>query len=245
MPLEHPDLCGHIDAEAALLLGLLDAGGPDALRRPVPSCPEWSVRDLVEHLGTVHRWAAAIVCSPDGRPAPEPERDYAEGGLGPWFAEGAGALTQVLRGADPAAPCWTLARPHTIGFWSRRQAHETAVHRVDLADALGAEAPLDPVLAVDGVDEAVRTFFPRQVRLGREQPLADALAVVESSSGRRWLLAGDGSGPDEMTADATVTGSAADLLLLLWRRRSLDDLSATVVGDEAAARRVLGANLTP
>lgn len=245
MPVEHADLCAHIDAEAAEVLRLLAVGGPDCLDAPVPSCPDWSVRDLVEHLGTVHRWVTDIVRSPDGRPAPEPESDYAEGGIAPWFADGAAALARVLRAADPAAPCWTLARPHAIGFWSRRQAHETMVHRVDLADALGADAPLTPALAEDGVDEAVRTFFPRQVRLGREQPLADALAVVESSSGRRWLLSGDGSGPDDTVADATVTGPATDLLLLLWRRRSLADTDVSVTGDPDAARRVLAARITP
>src|SRR5664279_2456909 len=28
---------------------------------PVPTCPQWSVRDLVEHTGGVHRWAATVV----------------------------------------------------------------------------------------------------------------------------------------------------------------------------------------
>ncbi len=245
MALEHLDLCQHIDAEAAAARRLLETDGAERLTLPVPSCPGWSVTDLVEHLGTVHRWAAGIVSARDRKPVAQPEPAYDEGGLAPWFADGAAALTAALRATEPADSCWTLARPHTVGFWSRRQAHETMVHRVDLADALGAAAPLDPVLAADGVDEAAVMFFPRQVRLGREQPLTDALALVDGTTGRRWLLAGDGTRPPDVPVDATVTAPAPDLLLLLWRRRSIDDTSAVVDGDAEAARRVLSAHLTP
>jgi uncharacterized protein (TIGR03083 family) len=203
------------------------------------------VRDLVEHLGCVHRWAAGIVRTRERAEGDGPAAVYDDGGLAPWFAEGAAALTATLLATDPTDSCWTLARPHTVGFWSRRQAHETTVHRVDLADALGAAAPLDPALAADGVDEAVTMFFPRQVRLGREQPLSDSLALVDEATGRRWLLAGDGTGAQDETVDASLTAPAADLLLLIWRRRSIDDTSATVSGDAGAVRRVLSADLTP
>ncbi|GLY15791.1 hypothetical protein Kisp01_28060 [Kineosporia sp. NBRC 101677] len=48
---------------------LLERSDQEAL---VPSCPGWTLRNLAEHLGEVHQWAAhAIVagnpgCEPDG-----------------------------------------------------------------------------------------------------------------------------------------------------------------------------------
>ena len=52
------EIATHIDAlrtQGELMALAAGAGaGPDD---PVPSCPEWTVRDLVRHLGGVHRWA--------------------------------------------------------------------------------------------------------------------------------------------------------------------------------------------
>ncbi|HEX4812030.1 MAG TPA: maleylpyruvate isomerase N-terminal domain-containing protein, partial [Nonomuraea sp.] len=79
----------------------------------VPSCPGWSVADLVVHLGSVHRGVTAIVrdrltVPPDpgdrsiaalpadltGWPRPEeaPNLGPIPDGLLGWFAEGAAAL---------------------------------------------------------------------------------------------------------------------------------------------------------
>jgi hypothetical protein len=41
----------------------------------------------------------------------------------------------------------------TVGFWARRMALETVVHRVDAEQARGAVAPVDAALATDGIDE--------------------------------------------------------------------------------------------
>ena len=234
---DHAELCRLIDAEAAEVARLLATADLDAA---VPSCPGWAVRDLVGHLGDVHRWATEVVRTRADSDLPPPP--YDDSTLAPWFAGGALALTDALRAAEPGDACWTFAPPHSVAFWSRRQLQETMVHRWDLANALSAPAPLDPRLASDGVDEAVTMLFPRQVRLGRQAPLSDTLALVDEVDGRRWLMTGDGTGSD-VPADATVTASAPDLLLLVWRRRPLDGLA--VDGDEAAARRVLAARLTP
>ena len=45
-------------AEGELLAGTAERAGFDA---PVPACPGWRVRDLLKHLGYVHRWAAGYV----------------------------------------------------------------------------------------------------------------------------------------------------------------------------------------
>jgi hypothetical protein len=93
-------------------------------------------------------------------------------------------------------------------------------------------------------------FFPRQVRLGRTPPLEHALALEATGAGdpARWVLTGDGTGPacaSDAEAEATITGAAEPLLLLLWGRTSLADPRLVVSGNEVAARAVLDATLTP
>ncbi len=234
-----PPALEHLDAAVAAFTAALqgDAG------RAVPGCPGWDVAALAGHLGGVHRWARAAIV--DGRPAPMDEagpddpRD-----LVAWFAEGAAALTATLRAADPAAPCWTFGpHPRTASFWQRRMPHETALHAWDAHAALGADLPLDRDLALDGVDEVVTMFVPRQVRLGRLAPPPYALEL-------RAADAPHGAGPwrvfgDERAPDAVVSAPAATLLLLLWKRVPLDSDGVTVEGDGNAARVVLGGPLTP
>jgi uncharacterized protein (TIGR03083 family) len=211
---------------------------------PVSHCPGWRVRDLVGHLGGVHRWVIEIVRSGDHSTEADPPGDD---DLPAWFDEGAETLVRTLRAADPARPCWTLAPPNNVGFWSRRQAQETMVHRWDLASALGAPAEIEPTLAADGIDEAVGGLFPRQVRLQRMAPLTDVVAVVDTGSRRRWVLAGDGtsSAAADSAVDATVSADAATLLLVLWKRAAITDGRVHIEGDLAAARRVLDGPLTP
>jgi uncharacterized protein (TIGR03083 family) len=215
-----------------------------SLDQAVSHCPGWRVRDLVGHLGGVHRWATEIVRSGDhSTDADRPSDDD----LPAWFDEGAEILVRTLRAADPARPCWTLAPPNNVGFWSRRQAQETMVHRWDLATALGRPAEIAPSLAADGIDEAVGVLFPRQVRLRRMPPLTDVVAVVDTDSGRRWILAGDGtsSAGAGAVADATVSGDATTLLLVLWKRAATTDGHVHIEGNLDAARRVLDCPLTP
>jgi uncharacterized protein (TIGR03083 family) len=239
--LTHLDFVDALREEAGQVNAAL--GGAD-LAAPVPSCPGWQVRELVGHLGGVHRWVTEIVRTGENGDLPGPPADE---DLAPWFAEGAETLVQTLAVADPARACWTLARPRDVGFWSRRQAQETMIHRWDLARSLGQRADLDPELAIDGIDEVVTMFVPRQVRLARQVPLTDAVAIVERGSGRRWVLAGGGTTSDQKgtAVDATLSGDAAELLLLLWKRADLAATAVHVDGDSSAAQRVLSARLTP
>jgi uncharacterized protein (TIGR03083 family) len=204
------------------------------LHAAVPDCPGWTLTDLAHHLGGVHRWAWTAVV--EGRPGPETaDAPTDRAALVGWFRDGAAALLDTLGATGPTTPCWTFGpRPHVAAFWFRRQAHETVLHARDA----GAAGPLDPALAVDGVDEVVTMFFPRQRRLGRTAPLPAALGLT-STEGGRWVLGRDGD------PDATVSGPAEALLLLLWHRIGLDDPRLAVSGSRAAADAVLAAALTP
>jgi uncharacterized protein (TIGR03083 family) len=208
----------------------------------VPDCERWDVVDLAGHLGGVHRWARDAVIT--GAPGDEPVGPRQRGELVPWFEEGAAQLLDTLRSTDPGAACWTFGpKPRTASFWVRRQAHETAMHLRDLRRALLIDVPLDPAFAADGVDEVVSVFFPRQVRLERTAPLAAGVRLVAADvPGASWVIAGDGTDPDAAYA-ATLTGSAEDLLLVLWGRGG-GEMPSTE-GDSAVVVPFLLATLTP
>jgi uncharacterized protein (TIGR03083 family) len=208
---------------------------------PVPACPGWGLADLGRHLGSVHRWAReAVLTGHAGVEPPGPEDREA---LVAWLAEGAAALVATLRDTDPQAPTWTFGPPpHRVAFWGRRQAHETAMHLVDAQQSAGLPVRMDAHLAADGVLEVTTMFFPRQVRLGRIAPLQDGLRIVLTDAPETAVLAGDGTDPDA-PATTTVTGSAADILLVLWGRAGLATLA--VDGDPDIARSVLAAGITP
>jgi uncharacterized protein (TIGR03083 family) len=230
----------HLARASDAFAACLETGDLDA---PVPGCPGWRLTDLAHHLGGIHRWARAAVV--DGTPT---ERNFDgpvdRGPLVGWVRAGATELVETLRATDPATPCWTFgSEPRTAAFWFRRQAHETVMHTRDAAASQGVAEPVEPDVALDGIDEIVTMFFPRQVRLGRTAPLDAALALAPDEGGR-WVVAGDGT--DHSAApDATVSGPAAAVLLLLWHRVELDDPRLTISGSRAAADDVLAAALTP
>jgi uncharacterized protein (TIGR03083 family) len=208
----------------------------------VPSCPGWVVRDLVRHQGGVHRWAASIV----GTPRTEAWRVDLDDVVGTWppdadligwFAEGLDELVEVLSAADPGLTCWTfLAAPSALAMWARRQAHETSVHAVDAElAARRVVAPFPASFAVDGIGELLECFITRPGRL-RSDP-GRVLRVRCTDAPGDWLVS---VGPDGVTttladasarADCAVAGSADDLYLVLWSRRSPAGLS--VEGDGA------------
>jgi uncharacterized protein (TIGR03083 family) len=208
----------------------------------VLSCPDWVVRDLVRHQGGVHRWATRFVA--DGRIEPwDVDLDDVVGSwpsdadLLEWFRAGHSALVTALATADPDLACWTfLPAPSPLGMWARRQAHETAVHRVDaeLAAGLSPLTPIPSSFAADGIDELFTGFVTRRGgRLRADPPRTLRVACTDTTG--NWLLrigtepvetvrgAGDG-------ADCQVTGPASDLYLALWNREATAGL--TVRGDD-------------
>lgn len=227
------------ERHAAALIDLIAAADPAAL---VHGCPGWTLADLVTHTGGIHQWAqhAIVHGNPDGGPTEPGATDPDT--LMRWYAESAHNLVDVLRITAPEAPAWTFGPQQTASFWFRRQAHETAVHLWDARASQGIETGIEPGIAVDGIDEVVTMFFPRQVRLGRTPPLERALNLVTDDG--RWVLAGDGTGPDAEAA-TTVKGPADAILLLLWNRIGLEDDRLTLAGDEQVAHAVLQAGIVP
>lgn len=229
--MQRADLLDALDRSTSAFAGLLTAGDSALLRdSPVAACPDWCVLDVAHHLGNIHRWALAATRS--DRPPPLGEDAPGLDDVGGWYAAAAADLLDRLRAADPEEPCWHFgAPPRRVGWWVRRQAHETAVHLWDAQDALGTATALDPLLAADGVDEVLDVMVPRQLRLERMAPVAAPIRLVATDAPvDRVLGAGEPS--------STVTGTASDLLLALWGRVPLGRLA--VDGDP-----VLPAGLLP
>jgi uncharacterized protein (TIGR03083 family) len=227
-------------AEVPVLLGEADLAGA------VAPCPEWTVAALVAHLGEIHLWAELCVRvgSPEAVEVEPPPTDDRTA-LAAWYWDCAATLVQTLRGTSPDAPCWTFGPPpREAMFWFRRQAHEVAVHRWDLGSVLSRDLGYPAELAVDGVQEVVTLFFPRQVRLQRIPPLARSLAVTVAG-GPTWVLHGNGTGETPESPEAEVSGPAEALVLLLWGRLTLNDPRLTVTGSREAATAVLTAGIVP
>ncbi|MBL3668595.1 maleylpyruvate isomerase family mycothiol-dependent enzyme [Streptomyces sp. M2CJ-2] len=206
------------------------------LSAPVPHCGEWTLRDLAEHMGRGNRWAAAAITDKRGDyEAPPAPRAGAE--VRGWFDASVDELLAVLD-TDPAIEAWTFSPPHTVGFWQRRRAQETLIHRWDAQNALGRALPFDPEFAADGVAEVFDTMAPRQIARGRAEPPRHALRLRATDTGRSWT-----HGPGEPVAE--ISGKAERLLLMLWGRVSAADASLSWSGDRAAGAAVLAGPLTP
>jgi uncharacterized protein (TIGR03083 family) len=220
---------------------LADAAAAD-LAAPVPAAPGWDVTDLLRHIGQIHARSTVILRSATM------ERPSRRNGMLPdppaqvtvdWYRATLTDLVDTLRAVDdPEEPVWSFSPAHQrAGFWPRRMAHETLIHRVDAEQATGRTvAPIDPELAVDGIDEILTIFVPA---LGADRSPGDGRSVhlhAHDADGE-WLVRFDEGAVTvergHRTGDAAVRGAAGDVLLWLWGRQQLDALE--VLGDRSAA----------
>jgi len=240
------DIAEHIAAiagEGKRLAAAAAAAGPGA---PVPSCPDWVVRDLVRHQGGVHRWATAIVAGPRTEPWNVDLDDVvqtwpSDADLIDWLGDGLGRLVSALSEADPGMVCWTfLNAPSPLAMWARRQAHETSIHRVDAELAADRQVtPFGARFAADGLDELLTCFITRRPsRLRSEESRLMCVRCTDAAG--EWLVR---IGPDEVVTttpgdaepDCEITGSASDLYRAIWNRPPAESLSVT--GDSGVLRQ--------
>jgi uncharacterized protein (TIGR03083 family) len=228
----------HIDAierESAAFVAAATAVESDAR---VPSCPDWNADDLLRHLGTVQRWAAGMVEQRAAEPAPRVEIDAPadRDDLLEWVRSGSADLVAVLRATPPETALWTFPGPGEARFWSRRQAQEIALHRVDMQlagqSAGGPPDPIDPDLAGDGIDEFFGVIAPFRLR-DRLVGTGETLHFHRTDGDGEWLVRLTPDGPEiervHAKGDVAVRGGASDLLLVLRNRTGLD--AVEVFGD--------------
>jgi len=236
----HPAYCDALGPEIARFADVVR--GADLATR-VPTCPDWTLADLVEHTGIVERWAAEMVrrLSPvrldrTKLDVPVPD-DRAQ--LPQWLADGAGDVVAAFRASDPDAAMWAWGADEHARFWPRRMLHETSVHRADAELALGREPVIEPAVAIDGVDELLDNllharYFRSQVAELRGD--GESLHLHCTDADGEWtitLLPGGYRWEHGHTkAVVAVRGPAADLLLLLYRRIRPDDGRCEVIGDD-------------
>ena len=245
----------HVTAESARFQALLKVVDPAA---PVPTCPGWDAADLVWHLTEVQAFWGRVVQQRPAHPGELQGEDLVRPGdhaaLLDLAERSSKELVATLRRTPPDTPVWTWADDHSAGFVLRRQAHEALVHRVDAECTVGQRTPLDPNLAADGVDEALRVMLggtPEGTRLSVDTPATVRLRCTDT--GDSWLVTlarFDGtdeqgaphSGPtlvvaaedNDLPAAATISAAAGDLDCWLWGRPPLGEVN--LAGDV----RVLG-----
>ncbi|WP_202971200.1 maleylpyruvate isomerase N-terminal domain-containing protein [Saccharothrix sp. ALI-22-I] len=152
--LEFPDLLRLIDERSSAFRAAV-ASAP-SLDVQVPTCPEWTLFDLVRHLGEGRRsWAATVAAGPAAaKSAPEgPAAPREREALLAWLAASTQQLLDALREAGPDRGCWTgwgrSQSPQTCGAVARHQLQEIAVHTYDAQITLGAPQPLPDEVALD------------------------------------------------------------------------------------------------
>ena len=215
------------------------------LTTPVPSCPGWTVADLLWHLAEVHDFWRTILAEERStwKGYEQPPRPVDEG-LADLYRRGQIALIAALRGADPSTPVWTWSDDKTAGFVIRRMAQETSVHLWDATTAADMVNPIEAGLASDGIDEFLTHFIGA---------VADGAAAVDGSvhlhcadvAGEWTVREGDDGvvvTREHSKGDCAIRGAASDILLALWRRVPLS--ACDVVGDaDVAARFIAHTNL--
>jgi uncharacterized protein (TIGR03083 family) len=199
----------------------------------VSTCPGWTVRDLGEHLGTVHRWAAGILLSGEihRRVAEVIEQPLPE-----WYRESAAELLAAIAAVAPDTRIPNFTRTNEVAaFWPRRQLHETIMHLRDLTLAMHLpDVPCSPEIAADGIDEMFEVSF--RVLKARETPplVREPIRVHATDTGDEWVLSADTPGElaDVQTVcRASISGTASDLYFAFWGRLQHETL--TVEGDAA------------
>jgi uncharacterized protein (TIGR03083 family) len=218
---------------------------------PIPTCPEWTLRQLVTHVGRAHRWAAEITRTRSEafipfRAVPDGKLPDDRAGQCAWLRAGAARIVEAVREAGSDL-VWSFTGPVPAGFWIRRMAHETLVHRADAQLAAGAEPEpvIEAEVAADAIDEWLMLlaggFAGNAGERAKTLPAGAGLHIHATDGGLggrgEWMIRHDGDGltvePGHGKGDAALSAPAASLLLVLMRRRPVSDPAVTVYGDSA------------
>ena len=214
---------------------------------PVPTCPGWSLAQLMRHVGRGDRWAAQIVRDrltdfldprtvEGGKPPPDPA------GATSWLHGGAQRLIDAVELSGVETPVWTFLGPRPANWWIRRRLHETAVHHADAAIATGGEFTLEASIAADAITEWLERVAIQAGSEGAPLPLEDGntlhLHATDPGLGEagEWTIGVGGGGitwsHEHGKGSAALRGGATELLLAMVRRVRLADTGIELFGDD-------------
>jgi uncharacterized protein (TIGR03083 family) len=229
--------------------------GPDAA---VPTAPEWTVTDLVEHVGQTQHWVAEIIERRITDPARLPTEMAAlparPGEWPAWRSEAAQRVASACSDDALDAPVFNPAADGRSGtrFWMSSMLNESVVHGSDAAGAAGRPVDVDADIAAALISNHLAMLTSPTWEMQRPQSAhairgtgqtlqwlatdtADAWFVERRPDGAIWQ-------PATRPAEVTVTGPARSLLLSLTRRLPLTGREATgisIEGDTGLAQHWL------
>lgn len=234
--MDHVESCNALKLEIARFSAVLSSLSLD---QPVATCPGWTVFDLAEHLGLIHRWAEELVRlrSPVriGRDSSVADRGSVDS---KWILDGGDLLVETLLAANPNDEMWAWGLDQHVRFWSRRQLHETLVHRMDLELAAQVNPRAEDAVVLDAIDEYLSNF-EKVARQSPELSLlrghGEKLAFRVKGDETLWSITFSEDGFNVSgaagTFDAELRGMPIDLLLVILRRRDVDNGNVELVGD--------------
>jgi uncharacterized protein (TIGR03083 family) len=248
--LGHDRYCDEVITQADLLRDLLK--GSD-LSVTVPTTPDWTLAELVRHIGGNLRSVELAVRT--GTAVVEPDKQVPDvtgpadddpAALDAWLAEGAARFAETLREAGPAAEAQVWVVQQRTAFWARRAAHDLVIHRADAAGTVHADYTVAPEVAADAVDELLELISDPQVA-GSSPRLAELrgpgksihLHATDTEAGlaAEWLIE---LGTDGFTwrrgherATVALRGPLADVLRVFYRRLPADSERVEVLGEAA------------
>ncbi len=200
-----------------------DGKGSEAIKE----CPDWTVNDLMAHVGRVYGWVTSIIESGSlerpTTPFPTPpENDNRE-----WAMNRLSTLLRILRESDPMTPVWTFGKDQNIGFFIRRMTHETLIHMRDAESIIDEFIEVDGDVACDGIDEYIDGALQRSMNPNKEFLYPDGSIHLHRTDGEgEWLIEPSGNeivvSRQHAKGDVAVRGSAISLLLYLWGREPQD-----------------------
>jgi len=228
----------YVAAVRAEIDGFVQAVAACPARAAVPTCPDWTVADLAEHVGQFCGFWTHVLCEGTGRPKTPFKVEPDGAPLAGWLEELGGFLVAELSATPSPARVWTwYEADQSAAFVARRSAHELAVHRYDAQSALGACRPIPRGLAADGIDEVLTVLVEARPRTG--QSAGASMHVAATDAGSEWFVTllpdridVERRGPTDQRrpadehapADLNLNGAASDLELLLYGRPTLGDV---------------------
>ncbi len=212
---------------------------------PVPTCPDWTLKQLFRHVGRGNRWAAQIIADRrtepldprdvrDGRPPDDPDAALQ------WLNDGARLILNAVDRVGAEMRVWTFLGPRPAGWWIRRRLHEATVHRADAAIALGVDFELSPELAADAISEWLERIRVESRRRAAPLQRGQTLHLHATDDGLgpsgEWTITNDAEdglvwSHDHGKGDAALRGPVQDLLLAIVRRRPASETGVEVFGD--------------